>query len=287
MKRILIAGCGDIGVALGLSLTAAGHGVWGLKRRPNSLPPSIQPLQADLNAPNSLAILPPKLDAVVYAAAAGGYTPERYRIAYQDGVANILQALQAQGQSLQRFIFVSSTSVYGQSSGEWVDEDSPALAEGFASDTLRAGERLAWSSPVPATVIRFGGIYGPGRTRLLDSVTQGTAKCSAGVYTNRIHRDDCAGALSHILMLKEPAPLYLGVDNDPAEQCEVMRWLAQQLSVTPPPQANVDSSPEQRMRGNKRCRNDRLRAAGYRFLYPSYREGYAAQVQSERFAQKH
>ena len=278
MKRIAIAGCGDVGVALGLELTATGHRVWGLKRHPETLPPSIQPLAADLIDPESLSVLPPELDSVVYAAAAGRYTPDRYRAIYVAGVANILQALQKQGQTLRRLIFVSSTSVYGQCSGEWVDENSPAVAEGFAADSLRAGEQLAWTSPYPATVIRFGGIYGPGRTRLLDSVRQGTVKCTPGVYTNRIHRDDCAGALAHVLMLDEAAPLYLGVDDDPAEQCKVMQWLAQQLGVVAPqPSAAVDS-PEQRMRGNKRCRNTRLRATGYCLRYSSYREGYAEQL---------
>jgi nucleoside-diphosphate-sugar epimerase len=124
-------------------------------------------------------------------------------------------------------------------------------------------------------VVRFGGIYGPGRTRLIDSVRSGQARCEPGLYTNRIHRDDCAGVLEHLLALAAPAPLYIGVDDEPALQCEVLRWLAQQLGVPPPvPSGAPDDS--RRRGGNKRCCNARLRASGYRLLYPSYCEGYTA-----------
>lgn len=272
MARIVIAGCGDVGTALGLRLAAVGHEVWGLKRHPATLPAALRPLAADLADPASLAGLPERLDAVVYAAAAGGYRPERYRVAYVDGVANLLAALAAQGQRLQRLLLVSSTSVYGQSGGEWIDEESPAVAAGFAADSLRAGEQLVWAGSQPATVIRFGGIYGPGRTRLIDQVRRGEAVCEEGLFTNRIHRDDCASALVHLLALPAPAPLYLGVDDEPALQCEVMRWLARQLGVAGPTVSS--GSDPVRPRSNKRCRNARLRDSGWRPAYPGYREGY-------------
>ena len=74
MARILIAGCGDIGTTLGQALHAAGHTVWGLRRQPGHLPAGIQPLAADLGAPETLRALPPALDAVVYSAAASGFS---------------------------------------------------------------------------------------------------------------------------------------------------------------------------------------------------------------------
>jgi nucleoside-diphosphate-sugar epimerase len=287
MARILIAGCGDVGATLGQRLGAAGHEVWGLKRRPADLPSGIQPLAADLTDPATLNTLPPALDAVVYSAAAVGFSEAAYQAAYVAGVRNLLDALGQAGQRPRRLLFTSSTSVYAQHQGEWVDEDSPAQADGFSGRCIRAGEQLLWDSPWPAVAVRFGGIYGPGRTRLIDSVREGTATRPGGppLYTNRIHRDDCARVLEHLLLLPAPAPLYLAVDDDPAPLGEVLCWLATQLGLPEPPLAANPplkpgaagtGDPALRMRASKRCRNGRLCASGFQFRYPSYRDGYAA-----------
>lgn len=287
MARILIAGCGDVGVKLGLNLHAAGHQVWGLKRHPEDLPPAIQPVAADLDDPATLNELPPALDYVVYSAAATGFSEARYQAAYVDGIRHLLDALRQAGQSLQRLLFTSSTSVYAQHQGEWVDEDSPATTERFSGRCIRAGEQLLWDSGWPAVVVRFGGIYGPGRTRLIDSVRDGSAVRTAGppIFTNRIHRDDCAGVLEHLLFLPDPAPLYLAIDDDPAPLDEILSWLAAQIGVAEPPittdsalKPGSENRPDRalRQRASKRCRNTRLRTSGFQFRYPSYRDGYAA-----------
>lgn len=286
MARILIAGCGDVGAVLGRNLHAAGHEVWGLKRQPADLPPAIQPLAADLTDPATLTRLPPALDYVVYSAAAAGFGEAQYRAAYATGVRNLLHALHQSDQRPRRLLFASSTSVYAQHRGEWVDEDSPAEAAGFSGRCIRAGEQLAWDSPWPAIAVRFGGIYGPGRTRLIDSVRDGAATRSAvPIYTNRIHRDDCARALEHLIELPNPERLYVAVDDEPAPLDEVLCWLATQLGVPAPPLApqsplkpgaEADGNAALRLRASKRCRNARLRASGFRFRYPSYRDGYAA-----------
>ncbi|MCB1767788.1 MAG: SDR family oxidoreductase [Candidatus Competibacteraceae bacterium] len=286
MARILIAGCGDIGTTLGLSLHAAGHWVWGLKRRPDDLPSALEPLAADLADPASLTTLPPALDYIVYSAAAAGFSEALYEAAYVAGVRNLLNALRQAGQQPKRLLFTSSTSVYAQYRGEWVDEDSPAAAASFSGRCIRAGEQVLWDSGWPAVVIRFGGIYGPGRTRLIDSVRDGSATRPAGppMFTNRIHRDDCARVLEHLLFLPDPAPLYLAVDDDPAPLAEVLNWLAIQLGVPEPsvvaspalkPGSNNGSGLASRQRASKRCRNARLRGSGFQFRYPSYRDGYA------------
>ena len=279
MARIVIAGCGDVGSALGRRLLDAGHEVWGVRRNPSRLPEGLRPLAADLCDSAALDGLPRGIDRLVYSAAADGYTEAAYRAAYVTGVARVLDALRRHGERPDRVVLVSSTSVYGQQDGEWIDEQSPAEAEGFAPECLRTGERLVWAAPFPATVIRFGGIYGPGRTRLIDQVRGGGATCRPDLYTNRIHRDDCAGALVHLLSLEHPAPLYLGVDDEPAAQCEVLRWLAAQLGMPAPREVTEDG--ERRRRGNKRCRNTRLRDSGWRPRYPGYRDGYAALLAAE------
>ena len=293
MARILIAGCGDVGTTLGLTLSATGHDVWGLKRHPADLPPPVQPLAADLTDPTTLTALPANLDAVVYSAAAAGFSEAHYQAAYVEGVRNLLNALRQAGQHPKRLLFTSSTSVYAQHQGEWVDEDSPAEADGFSGRCLREGEQRIWESGWTAVAVRFGGIYGPGRTRLIDSVREGSATCFDGspIYTNRIHRDDCARVLAHLLEYPEPEPLYLAVDDDPAPLDDVLSWLADQLDVPHPPRlphppakpgAETRRDPATRMRASKRCRNARLRASGFQFRYPSYREGYAALLAGSR-----
>jgi nucleoside-diphosphate-sugar epimerase len=277
MAQMLIAGCGYVGTALGVRLAAAGHVVWGLRRSGLGLPAEIRPLAADLTDPQTLRDLPPGLEGVFYTASAGGAGEPAYRAIYVDGVRHLLEALQRQGQSPRRVVYTSSTAVYAQSAGEWVDETSPAEPTHFTGTHVLDGERLLLEGPFPGTVLRLGGIYGPGRTSLVERVRQGQAACSDGPprYTNRIHRDDCAGALHHLMTLVQPEALYIGVDHEPADQCDVLRWLAAQLGA-PPPRLEVPvETDRRRQRTNKRCRNVRLLASGYVFQYPTFRDGYA------------
>jgi nucleoside-diphosphate-sugar epimerase len=278
MANILIAGCGYVGTALGVRLVGAGHAVWGLRRSAEGLPSGIHHLEADLTAPETLQELPPGLDVVFYTAAPNGADDTAYRAIYVDGLRHLLEALARQGQAPRRVLFTSSTAVYAQSAGEWVDETSPTEPRHFTGSRVLEGERLLLAGPFPATVLRFGGIYGPGRTSLIERVRQGLAHCRDGppLYTNRIYRDDCAGALHHLMSLSMPDSLYIGVDHKPADHCDVLRWLADQLGA---PLPRVEASPDvdtRRHRTNKRCSNAKLVAAGYVFRYPTFREGYGA-----------
>ncbi len=275
MSRILIAGCGEIGATLGVRLGADGHEVWGLRRRTVELPGSIRPLRADLTVSQTLEALPAALDSVVYIAAADNYSDQAYEAAYVQGPANLMQALTATGQNVRRIIFVSSTGVYAQCDGEWVDERSATHPADFSGRRLLEGERLVLDGSNRALVVRFGGIYGPGRDRLLNRVRdRRPCRDRPPQYTNRIHSEDCAGVLHHLLSLESTDQIYLGVDNEPAAQCAVMDWLAKQMGVPMPPRSRTTDATGERRRSNKRCRNARLLSTGYRFLYPSYREGY-------------
>jgi nucleoside-diphosphate-sugar epimerase len=278
--RVLIAGCGYVGSALAGRLVGEGHMVWGLRRSPGALPAGVQPLAADLADPSTLEGLPPSLDYVVYAAAPGGAVDARYRAIYVDGLRNLLAALETQGQRPRRVLLTSTTGVYGQQAGAWVDEESPTEPGDFRGERPLDGERLLLAGPLPATVLRLGGIYGPGRTRLIEQVRSGQAACVPGLWSNRIHRDDCAGALRHLMLLEDAGSLYLGVDREPVELCDVQRWLAARLGVVSPgvvEDADVAATtPGRRRDSNKRCSSERLAASGYRFLFPTFREGYAA-----------
>ncbi len=260
-----------MGNALGCRLIDHADQVWGLRRNVAALAQGIVAIKADLTDLDTLLSLPQHLDAVVYAAAATSYDETAYRQIYVDGLNNILRVLEREGQ-YPRFLFVSSTSVYGQSQGEWVDEKSPTKPCGFSGQLMLEGENLVRAYKGEAVTVRFGGIYGPGRNRLIKLVRSG-AGCQDEPpnYTNRIHRDDCVGVLMHLLYLDSPERLYLGVDSYPTPQCEIMQWLAQQIEVSAPSKDRFPGAG-----AGKRCSNRRLLASGYRLLYPSYREGYAA-----------
>jgi nucleoside-diphosphate-sugar epimerase len=284
MSHVLIAGCGFVGEALARRRTSEGHETWGLRRRTEGLPTGVHPLTADLCDPDSLRNLPPDLDFIFYTASAGASSAEAYRAAYVTGMENLLRALADQKLFPRRVFFTSSTSVYGQEAGEWVDEDSPAAPEHHTGQIMLEAEQSLFSSSYPATAVRLGGVYGPGRRRLIESVQRGEATCAEGPprYVNRIHRDDCAGALHHLMSLEDAEQIYLAVDDEPAEEGEVMRWLAGRLGAPPPRMVPPAEGESPRRRSNKRCKNARLTASGYRLLYPSFREGYEAILREER-----
>jgi nucleoside-diphosphate-sugar epimerase len=284
MARVLIAGCGYVGTALAARLVAAGHEVWGLRRAAAGLPPGVHHLAADLTDPRTLLQLPPHLDVVFFTAAAEGSDDRAYSAIYVDGLRHLLEALVEQQQAPRRVLYTSSTAVYAQSHGEWVDETSTTDPSHFTGRRVLEGERLLLGGPFPATVLRFGGIYGPGRVSLIERVHQGLAVCRDGpvLYTNRIHRDDCAGALHHLMTLPQPEALYLGVDHAPTDLCDVLRWLAAQLGAPTPRVEAVTDDDTRRQRTNKRCRNARLVASGYSFDYPTFRDGYTALLAAYR-----
>jgi len=279
MAKVLIAGCGYVGSALAQMLHRDGHQVWGLSRNPDHLPEGVRPIAADLTRLESLGNLPAGLDFVFYTAGAGagGGDEVNYRRAYLDGVDRLLNSLVDQGEKPKRVFFTSSTAVYDQRRGEVIDEDSPTAPSNFRGDILLCTERLLQAGPFPATIVRLGGIYGPGRDRLLRAVRAGDIKIRSGSaphYTNRIHRDDAAGCLRHLMGLDEPQGIYLGVDHEPVAETDLLRWLADRLAVPSRARSSDGERPSVRRAGSKRCSNDRLLASGYRFEYPTFREGY-------------
>ncbi|WP_172830685.1 NAD-dependent epimerase/dehydratase family protein [Halopseudomonas sabulinigri] len=275
MKQVVIAGCGDVGSALGLQLQARGWQVYGLRRDPSALPDGILPIAADLTQATKPADWPAKVDYLVYCPAAGKRDAALYQRLYVEGLQHVLGWIKDSRQRLQYLLQVSSTGVYAQADGEWVTENSRAEADSATAKQLLAAEDVALRSGVPASVVRLGGIYGPGRNRLIEQVRTGLqVPEEPPQYTNRIHRDDAAGLLAHLLALAERrellAPCYLGVDDDPASLFEVTNWLAGQLGTSLQP-----DGPRSTRSGSKRCSNELARESGWHPAYPSYREGYA------------
>jgi nucleoside-diphosphate-sugar epimerase len=278
--RVLIAGCGFVGNQLAEQLAERGCNVFALRRSDRAAPRGAQAVRADLARIETLGALPERIDIVIYTAGASEPSEAAYRAAYLDGVDHLLRVLRERGEMPRRLLFCSSTAVYAQHRGEWVDEDSPTRPVGFRGEILLSAERLLHALAPSAIVVRFGGIYGPGRTRLVDNVRTGEARIRPDEhFTNRIHRDDAAGVLELLALAERPADsLYLGVDDEPAEEAEMLRYFASRLGVTEPPPHDAGALPARRT-GSKRCRNTRIRGEGYSFAYPSFREGYAAALE--------
>ncbi|MBT2297008.1 NAD-dependent epimerase/dehydratase family protein [Pseudomonas fluorescens] len=274
---VLIAGCGDIGGRLASQLLVDHWQVYGLRRTVSHLPTGVAGVAGDLFSEQCPADWPTgPLDYVVYSAAATEHDEPGYRAAYIDGLQHVLGWLKQHGQRPKRLLFVSSSSVYGQQGGEWVDETSATVAGGYSGRLMLEAEQLALDSGVPASRVRLTGIYGPGREWLLSQVRQGYSVVEdPPLYANRIHADDAAGLLAFLLEAdrqgKTLEDCYIGVDDAPAALAEVVGWLRDYMSIT-----QWAENASVRRAGSKRCSNARARALGWSPRYPSFREGYAA-----------
>ncbi len=273
-RSVLLAGCGDIGTGLGERLIARGARVVGLRRRPENLPAGFEKLAGNFDDPATLAGLQgQQFDHVVITLTPDAYTDEAYAQAYVAGLKNLLSALDPKPGCL---FFVSSTSVYHQDDHKWVDENSPTEPTIFSGARMLEAEQIIAASGLPHVNVRFSGIYGPGRTRLLDQVRGGEA-CGPEhrLYTNRIHRLDGIGFLEHLILKHERGEelhdLYLATDSHAATMWDVQSWLATKIGMEP---FKLKTGPVPG-RTSKRCRNGRLREAGYKLVYPDFMRGYA------------
>lgn len=270
IKSVLIAGYGDVGSALAALLIKQGYSVYGLRRNINSITPPVKAISADLSNPQSMRALP-SVDMVIYCAAPTRSKGDDYSQTYLNGFKNLLQALPTPP---KHCIFTSSTSVYHQDSDQWIDESSPTLPTSERGKMMRLAEQQVEQLSVNSTIVRFSGIYGPGREHLLNQVRQGKfAADTPRLFSNRIHRDDCAGLLCHLVQAASQqtplAPIYLASDSYPCPINEVTDWLGKQLNIPP-----AEPLP-QRQTPSKRCNNSLILALGYQLKYPDFKAGYA------------
>lgn len=271
---LLVVGCGDIGGGVAELAVARGWQVWGVRRSNRSMPAGVERIAADVTDAATLAPLAAlRPDFVLVVLTPGGFSDDHYRRSYVDGLSNVLRAIDRC--ALRHLLWVSSTGVYHQNDGGVVDETSPTLPSSFSGRRLLEAEQLLRDTTLPHSCIRFGGIYGPGRDRLLRQLREGRRTRAEPVrYSNRIHRDDCVGALDFLLQRAASGVAldrrYVGVDSEPAPIAAVEQWFAHHLGID---YAALRDSDGEMRGGNRRCSSARLQALGYRLRYPSYREG--------------
>ena len=271
--RVLVAGLGDVGGRAAAMLAAAGHDVVGIRRSTTEGPDGVTMVRGDLTDPDLAGRLTGDVDAVLVSVSSDGRDPDRYRSAYVEGPTTLLAGLHDRGVEPAHVLFTSSSAVYGQQEDEWVDEHTPVDPASPTAAVLVEAEQAIAEQSAHATALRLTGIYGPGRTRLVDVVRRGEAVVgSRPAFTNRIHAHDAATACVRLLTLGADAPsVVVGTDDLPADRREVYGWLAERLGA-PRPVVDDDRAPD---RGSKRCRNDLLRSLGWVPRYPTYRVGYA------------
>lgn len=271
--RVLWAGYGDLGSAATPALLEAGHDVVALSRRRVDEPPrGVIPVQGDLLAPDGLR-LPSDVQGCIVTLTPDTRDLTGYEQTYVHALANLYALLQGEVGSHHSLdegvIFVSSTAVYGQDQAEWVNEATSPSASRFNGAVMARAERLLASARWPTTSARLSGIYGPGRTRLLAKVREGRA--SRNAWTNRIHRDDAAAALVHLLGLHDRPAVVNVTDTEPATNDTVLSWLASRMDVPTPP---IEDGPA----GGKRVDGSLLRDTGFTHTYPTFRDGYASML---------
>lgn len=269
-ERVLLAGCGDLGMRTAQRLLARGDEVWALRRSPPvDEGDGLRWLCGDLTRPESLQSLPAGLTQVVYAPTPGVREEAAYRAVFVDGLTHLMTALA--DAPLRRVLFVSSSAVYGEHGDAWVDEQTPPAPPGFNGRVLLEAEGWLAAQRMPTVILRLAGIYGPGRMQLVERIRAGEARVPRDPphWSNRIHADDAAGAIAHLLSLPQAEPVYIGVDDTPLPMHVLYEELAR-LAGAPRP----GEGPAPAGIGSKRLSNARLRASGFVPRWPDAREGY-------------
>jgi len=284
--RVLIVGCGYVGLPLASKLVQEGHEVFGMRRsgEGNELLSNegVTPLNLDVTKPADLQRLPIPFDWVINTVSSTQGGADAYRAVYLQGTANLIEAFKEHPP--RRYIYTSSTSVYGQIDGSPVKETSPTLPPSDTSRILLETEELLLkahrASNFPAIILRVAGIYGPDRSHYLQQYLKDEARITGkgDHMINMIHRDDLVGIILAALRSGRPGEIYNVVDDEPIAQIHFFRWLSETLGKPMPPHATEE---EKRKRGltNKRVQNRRVKMElGYQFKHPTFRQGYTAEI---------
>ncbi|MFB6284560.1 MAG: NAD-dependent epimerase/dehydratase family protein [Halobacteria archaeon] len=290
MTESLVVGAGYVGRALAEKLASEGREVSAVTRSGVDID-GVESLERDVTEPG---LELPSCDELFYLVSAGGRDVDSYRESYVQGLRNTVEAVktgegdggeEGDGSDAQdsvngpRLYYTSSTGVYDESEGGWVDEETPLELDTERSRVLREAEDVALEND--GTVVRFAGIYGSGRHGVDRYLGDGKVKRG---YQNLIHREDAADSLRHLsetdLHGEREHQLYVACDDDPVERHELARWLSEKTG------RSHGELVEEAKSSNKRCSNDRLRSTGWTPEYPNYREGYLEILEKEGLLEK-
>ena len=277
--RVLVAGAGWLGSAVARALVARGDQVIALRRDPARAEalraPGVTPLALDLTAPGAAAKLP-DFDAVVACQSAGGDSAENYRAAYLTANRALLEAASRTG---ARMVYTGSTGVFGQRDGSLVTEETPPAPASPTAGVLVEAERLVRGAAhgVPACLLRLSGLYGPGRSGVLQRVRSGALSLGPGddAFMNWCHLEDAVAFVLAALERGAPGAAYHGSDAAPPRRREVIEWVATQFGVEPGRSAVAAGGPSRRI--DSAWSRQQL---GVTLRYPSFRDGLALLIRA-------
>jgi nucleoside-diphosphate-sugar epimerase len=266
--KILIAGCGYLGLTAARTFHIGGFNVHGLTRTSDPCtkkgPLPFPMIKADVTRRADLERINEEFDTVLVCVSSRGGDAEAYRNLYLEGTRNLVEVLKP-----RHCVFTSSTSVYGSSDDAWVTESTPAEPPVETAKVLREAEQVVLDAG--GIVARLGGIYGPGRSVHLRKFFEGSAAIEGdgSRWLNQVHRDDAAGAIFLLRAWHAASGIYNVVDDTPLRQREIYSWMADMFGRPLPASVPL---PDQRKRGiaSKRVSNAKLHGMGWRCRYPSF-----------------
>ena len=291
-----VIGCGYVGMRVAAKLATQGHQVYGIRRfisNPKLFNSAgITPLSIDITQPKQLHRIPDSVRWIVNAVSSSRRGVDAYRKVYLEATQSLIHYLRHT--RIQRYLHVSSTSVYGQTDGSRVDETFERKPTSPTSRILIEVENLLLRAQqenlFPAIIARVSGIYGPSRGYLFHQYLRNEAMMDGdgSRFLNMIHVDDLVNALIYTLEIGTPGQAYNLTDNRPVTQYEFLSWLASELEK-PLPHSASPKEYKQRKRPitNKRVCNQRLlNELGFHFQFPTYREGYAENIRVAKTKQR-
>lgn len=270
-KTILICGAGYIGAELARSLAESNYKVIAIKRTAPTVPtPKVEYLICDLLSERDISRLPDGVDEVVFCAAPSSHTEDAYREIYVDGMGNVIQAYESH-EKKPRFVFTSSTGVYGQNDGSIVTESADTVPQAFSGRVVLEAEQLLRSSSLPWIILRLAGIYGPGRMSMLQRLRSGENLDQLSAHdldtvTNRIHLRDCVGIIQFLIEGNLSQSIINGVDRRSVTRREIIRYFAAQRDDD-----TIDSRlPRASGPFGKRVSSELLLSLGYELKVPDF-----------------
>ena len=283
MKK-LIFGCGYLGTRVARAWIDRGQEVIAVTRSAQRAAAfkgqGIQPLIGDLTETLDLRGIQ-DVGTVLFAVGFDRRGGQAIHDVYVGGLRNVLDGL---SNSVRRFIYISSTGVYSQTAGEWVDEDSACEPTREGGKACLAAEQLLRSHKIGARsiILRLAGIYGPERLpKMKDVLDGGPIATSPNGYLNLIHVDDAVQAVLAAEERQVAPGLFLVSDGTPVTRGEFYQELAR-LCDAPPPRFELptgDASSTQRESTDKRINNQEMRdRLAIALKYPTYRQGLKAIV---------
>jgi len=273
MRHVAVLGAGYVGTAAARAIAAHGSAVWAIRRRPAPPADGITWIAGDL-ATGKLPGLPDQLDAVILSVAPSGGT-DSYADTYPPAARTALAVADATG--ARALVYTSSTGVYGEGDGGWVEESTPRRGAGPGNQALiEAEDTLLQSGRMGVTVLRVAGIYGPGRDPRGRYAHPGMLPSRGQYWTNLAHQADIVTAITSSLGY-DGAPRALNVsDGHPELAADIARWCAAERGINPDTLVFENDAPLGR--SNQRVSNAALRATGWEPQFPSFREGFSRGV---------